>query len=365
MPTIYYSEFHHIASIYQKNQMGSKILVTGGLGYIGSHTTIELANAGFQPVIVDNLSNSRHEVIKRIANIIGYEPMLYIVDLCDMEAVKMLAEKESNIKGIIHFAACKSVGESVQLPLMYYRNNLVSLINILEAYKSKVINLIFSSSCTVYGQPDQLPVTEQTPLKNAQCPYGRTKQMAEKILEDITISNQNLRVLSLRYFNPVGAHASGLIGELPSGVAHNLVPIIIKTAMNREHRFTVFGNDYNTKDGTNVRDYVHVMDIAKAHVCALQKLCNNEQPPRYDVYNLGTGRGYSVLEVIKTFEKVSGITVNYGIGERRSGDVDEIWADVRKAENQLKWKAELDLEVMLMSAWNWGRNVKENPFWFT
>lgn len=341
--------------------MEYKILVTGGLGYIGSHTIVELAKAGFKPVIVDNLSNSRLEVIKCIAKIIGYEPTLHIVDLCDIEAVKVLSEKESDIKGIVHFAACKAVGESSQKPLMYYRNNLTSLLNILEAYKSQLIYFIFSSSCTVYGQPDNLPVTEQTLLKTAQSPYGRTKQMAEKILEDITFSNENLRVLSLRYFNPVGAHTSGLIGELPLNAPLNLVPVITKTAIDEKHRLIVYGNDYNTKDGTNIRDYVHVMDIAKAHVRALRKLCSDEQLPRYDVYNLGTGRGYSVLELIKTFEKVSGVHVNYTIGQRRTGDVDEIWADVSKAENGLQWKAELDLDAMLISAWNWEKNMKEHP----
>jgi UDP-glucose 4-epimerase len=341
--------------------MEYKVLVTGGLGYIGSHTTVELANAGFIPVIADNMSNSRLEVLQRIANIIGYEPTLHVVDLCDISAVKLLSEKEPDIKGIIHFAACKAVGESAQKPLMYYRNNLVSLLNILEAYKLRPINFIFSSSCTVYGQPDELPVTELSPMKVAQSPYGRTKQIAEKMLEDITSTNENLRVLSLRYFNPIGAHESGLIGELPLSAPLNLVPIITETAINKRTNFVIFGSDYNTKDGTNVRDYVHVMDIAKAHVCALKKLSCNEHSPRYDVYNLGTGRGYSILEIIKTFENVSGVKVNYIIGPRRPGDVDEIWADVRKAENELKWKAQLNLETMLVSAWNWEKNMKEKP----
>lgn len=339
--------------------MKYKVLVTGGLGYIGSHTTVELANAGFTPVIVDNLSNSRLEMYKRIAIIIGYEPILHVVDLCDISAVKLLSEKESDIKGIIHFAAFKAVGESAEKPLLYYKNNLVSLLNILEAYQYQSINFIFSSSCTVYGQPDNLPVTELTPLKAAQSPYGKTKQMAEKILEDITVSNQNLRVLSLRYFNPVGAHESGLIGELPLGVPLNLIPIITETAIGKRSSFTVFGNDYNTKDGTNVRDYVHVTDIAKAHVCALEKISCNQELPRYDVYNLGTGRGYSILELIKNFENISGIKVNYTLGPRRPGDVDEIWADVNKAEKELHWKAQLNLEAMLLSAWNWENSMKE------
>ena len=341
--------------------MAFKVLVTGGLGYIGSHTIVELANAGFIPVIVDNLSNSRLEILQRIARIIGYEPTLHIVDLGDTLAVNYLVEKEPDIKGIIHFAAYKAVGESTEKPLLYYRNNLISLLNILEAYKSRPICFIFSSSCTVYGQPDKLPVTELTPLKPAECPYGRTKQMCEKILEDVAISNQNIRVLSLRYFNPVGAHESALIGELPLGPPRNLVPVITETAMEIRPTFTVFGNDYKTKDGTNVRDYVHVTDIAKAHVCALKKAASDQGSPRYDVYNLGTGRGYSILEIIKTFENVSQVKVNYSIGERRAGDVDEIWTDVRKAESDLKWRAELNLEVMLASAWKWQIKMRDEP----
>ena len=339
--------------------MEFKVLVTGGLGYIGSHTVVELANAGFTPVIVDNLYNSQLEVLKRLANIIGFEPVLYIIDLCDATAVKLLSEKESDIKGIIHFAACKAVGESAAKPLLYYRNNLISLLNLLEAYKSHSISFIFSSSCTVYGQPDQLPVTELAPLKLAESVYGRTKQMCEQILEDITVSNENFRVLSLRYFNPVGAHHTSLIGELPLSPHLNLVPIITQTAINRRPMFTVFGDDYNTKDGTNVRDYVHVVDIANAHVCALRKASSEQQTLRYDVYNLGTGRGYSVFEIIKTFENVSGVKINYKIGPRRVGDVSEIWADVSKAEKELKWKAQLDLESMLISAWNWEKNMNE------
>jgi UDP-glucose 4-epimerase len=339
--------------------MEFKVLVTGGLGYIGSHTTIELANAGFIPIIVDNLSNSRLEILKRIAAIIGFEPVLHVVDLCDTSAVKLLSDREPSIRGIIHFAAYKAVAESTQEPLLYYRNNLVSLLNILEAYKSQSISFIFSSSCTVYGRPDKLPVTELTPLKAAQCPYGETKQMAEKILADITISNRNLRVLSLRYFNPVGAHESGLIGELSLGTPCNLVPVITETAINKRPQFMVFGSDYNTKDGTSVRDYVHVTDIAKAHVCALRKTCSDQQLPGYNVYNLGTGTGYSILEIIKTFEQVSGVKVNYIFGPRRPGDVSEIWADVTKVENELKWKAQLNLEAMLLSAWNWEKNMKE------
>ncbi|UJR06638.1 hypothetical protein I4U23_010922 [Adineta vaga] len=295
-----------------------KVLVTGGLGYIGSHTTVELVNAGFTPVIVDNLSNSRLEVIQRIEKIIGFKPIIHVVDLCDMAAVKFLSEKECDIQGIIHFAACKAVGESSEKPLL----------------------------CTVYGQPDQLPVTESTPIKPAQSPYGRTKQMAERMLDDVSASNENIRVLSLRYFNPVGAHDSGLIGELPLGVPLNLVPIITQTANNKRSNFTIFGNDYTTKDGTNVRDYVHVTDIAKAHVYALNKLSSYEQSSRYDVYNLSTGRGYSVLEIIETFEEISGVKLDYNVGPRRLGDVDEIWADVHKAENELKWKAQLDLKAI-------------------
>lgn len=346
----------------QGNFMKHKILITGGLGYIGSHTTIELAKAGFIPIIIDNLSNSRLAVYKNIASIIGYEPILHKIDLCDESSVKFLSESEPDIKGIIHFAAFKAVGESSEKPLMYYKNNLISLLNVLEVYQSQPVNFIFSSSCTVYGQPEKLPVTELTPLNAAQSPYGRTKQMAENILQDIIVCNKNLRVISLRYFNPIGAHESGLIGELPLGAPLNVVPVITETAIHKRPIFTVFGSDYNTKDGTNIRDYVHVTDVAKAHVCALQKLFSTEQVPQYNVYNLGTGKGYSVLQLINTFEKVSGVKVNYVLGPRRPGDIAEIWADVQKAENELQWKAELNLETMLVSAWNWEKYMKETLF---
>lgn len=339
--------------------MKYKVLVTGGLGYIGSHTVIELANAGFIPVIIDNLSNTRLEIHKNISTIIGYEPILYTIDLCNESEVKLFSEKEPDIKTIIHFAAFKAVGESTEKPLMYYKNNLMCLLNILEIYQSKSIDVIFSSSCTVYGHPEQLPVTELTSLKPAESPYGKTKQMAESILKDATAVNKSLRVISLRYFNPIGAHESGLIGELPFSSPRNVVPIITETSINKRSILTVFGNDYNTRDGTNIRDYVHVTDIAKAHVCALQKLLSHEQLPQFDVYNLGTGRGYSVLELIKTFETVSGTKLNYIFGPRRPGDIAEIWADVEKAKNELKWKATLDLKTMLLSALNWEKSKRE------
>lgn len=342
--------------------MTRKVLVTGGLGYIGSHTVVELATAGFKPIIVDNLSNSRQQILDRIATIIGYKPTYYNIDLCNASSVKLLVEMEGDIKGIIHFAAYKSVGESSEKPLMYYRNNLISLLNVLDAYKSQPIHFIFSSSCTVYGRPEKLPVTELTPLEPAKCPYGRTKQMCERILEDTALTSEALRVISLRYFNPVGAHESGLIGELPIGPPMSLVPVITETAIKKRSMFTVFGGDYNTKDGTNIRDYVHVIDIAKAHVCALRKVMLDEKSSKFDVYNLGTGRGFSILEIIKTFENITQVKVDYRIGERRPGDVDEIWADVSKAENQLCWKAEQSLEMMLASAWKWELSMRDSPF---
>ncbi|WP_428327474.1 UDP-glucose 4-epimerase GalE [Mucilaginibacter sp.] len=338
----------------------AKILVTGGLGFIGSHTVVELINSGYEPVIVDDLSNSDPKILDQLAKIIGYKPAFHQLDLCDEQGVKALAAAEPDITGIIHFAAFKAVGESVQKPLKYYRNNFYSLINILEAYYSRPINFVFSSSCTVYGQPEQLPVTENAPVKPAESPYGNTKQIAEEILKDMMASGANYKVISLRYFNPVGAHETALIGELPIGVPQNLVPFITQTAIGKREKITVFGNDYNTPDGSCIRDYIHVVDLAKAHVAAL-KLLEKDSFTGYDVFNLGTGNGNSVLEVIHAFERATGVKVNYEIGARRGGDVEQVWGDVTKSQNELHWKAELGIDTMMSSAWEWEKYISQNP----
>jgi UDP-glucose 4-epimerase len=339
----------------------SKILVTGGLGYIGSHTVVELINAGFEPVIVDDLSNSNPKILDQITKIIGHRPVFHQLDLSDEHAAKNLATSVPDIAGIIHFAASKAVGESVQEPLKYYRNNIYSLVNLLNAYYSKPINFVFSSSCTVYGQPDVLPVTERAPIKPAESPYGNTKQIAEEILKDMIASGRSAyKVIALRYFNPVGAHDSALIGELPIGVPQNLVPFITQTAMGKREKLTVFGDDYNTSDGSCVRDYIHVVDLAKAHVAAF-KLMGKSEFSGYDVFNIGTGNGNTVLEIISAFERVTGEKLNYTIGPRRSGDIEKVWGDVSKAEKQLHWKAALGIDTMMASAWAWEKYISQNP----
>lgn len=338
----------------------SKILVTGGLGYIGSHTVVELINAGFEPVIVDDLSNSQPKILEQIAKIAGKRPVFHELDLSDENAVRNLATAEPDIAGVIHFAAFKAVGESVQQPLKYYRNNIYSLINLLESYYGKPVNFVFSSSCTVYGQPDELPVTEQAPIKPAQSPYGNTKQIAEEILFDTVAAGSPYKVIALRYFNPVGAHESALIGELPIGVPQNLVPFITQTAIGKREKLTVFGDDYNTKDGSCVRDYIHVVDLAKAHVAALRLMEKNEFKG-YDVFNIGTGNGNTVLEIINAFERVTGEKLNYVIGPRRAGDVEKVWGNVSKAEEKLHWKAELGIDSMMSSAWAWEKYISQNP----
>jgi UDP-glucose 4-epimerase len=337
-----------------------KILVTGGTGYIGSHTVVELQQKGFEVLIVDNLSNSTAAVIERVEMITGVKPPLEVFDLCDAQKTRMLFENNTDIAAVIHFAASKSVGESVADPLKYYRNNLVSTMNVLEnMVKYQVKRIAFSSSCTVYGQPDHLPVTEQSPLIKAESPYGNTKKMMEDIIED-AVKAHGLQAVSLRYFNPVGAHESALIGEAPSGVPDNLVPYLTQVAMGQRPFLRVFGDDYDTPDGTPVRDYLHVVDLAKAHVMAVNRLLNNMQKSGYEVFNLGTGTGYSVLEVIGSFEKVSGIKLNYHVVARRPGDVVKIWADPTLANHELGWKAEKDLDDMMRSAWAWeqSRNSK-------
>jgi UDP-glucose 4-epimerase len=337
-----------------------KILVTGGLGFIGSHTVVELVNAGYEPVIVDDLSNSDPKILDQIAKIIGYKPVFHKLDLCNEHSVKELAVNEPDIEGIIHFAAYKAVGESVQKPLKYYRNNFYSLINLLEAYYGKALNFVFSSSCTVYGQPEQLPVTEAAPVQPAQSPYGNTKQIAEEILQDMITSGSDYKVVSLRYFNPVGAHDSALIGELPIGVPQNLVPFITQTAIGKRQKITVFGDDYNTPDGSCVRDYIHVVDLAKAHVAAL-KLMQKDNFEGYDVFNIGTGNGTTVLQIIHAFERATGVKLNYEIGPRRGGDVEQVWGDVTKSTNKLGWKAKLGIDDMMSSAWEWEKYISQNP----
>jgi UDP-glucose 4-epimerase len=339
----------------------SKILVTGGTGFIGSHTVVELYNAGYEVIIIDNLSNSNPKILDQIETIIGIRPEFTELDLCDEDKIKEFAARHTDISGVIHFAAYKAVGESVQQPLKYYKNNFYSLINLINAFDSTV-KLVFSSSCTVYGQPDVLPVTEEAPTKKAESPYGNTKQIAEEILQETCAVVPTLKVISLRYFNPVGAHHSSLIGELPIGVPQNLVPFITQSAIGKRGPITVYGNDYNTPDGSAIRDYIHVVDLAKAHVAAIKRLENDSDGANYEVFNLGTGKGSTVLEVIGAFEQSTGEKLNYTIGPRRAGDIEQVWGDVTKSTEVLGWKAELGLEEMMSSAWKWEKYLKENPF---
>jgi len=330
-----------------------KILVTGGTGYIGSHTVVELQKQGFDVIIVDNLSNSSAAVVERITMITGIKPQLEIFDLCEAEKTFRLIEEHREIAAVIHFAAFKSVGESVQHPLKYYRNNLLSTISLLESMKRNgVKHLAFSSSCTVYGQPDELPVTEQTPLKRAESPYGNTKKIMEDIISD-TVKTADVTAISLRYFNPIGAHESALIGEAPSGIPDNLVPYITQTAAGIRPFLRVFGKDYDTPDGTPIRDYLHVVDLAKAHVIALKRMLDGKCKDRFEIFNLGTGAGYSVMDIIHSFERVSGLKLNYQVAPRRPGDIVKIWADPSYANRKLGWKAEKTLDDMMRSAWAW------------
>ena len=339
--------------------MKQQILVTGGTGYIGSHTVVELINEGFETIIVDNLSNSSADVIDNIKKITGTKPTFEQFDLTDRSKLEAFFEKHPKIDAIIHFAASKAVGESVQKPLLYYRNNLVSLMNLLDCQlKYKVANIVFSSSCTVYGQPEVLPVTENTPRKNAESPYANTKRVNEDILYDTICANPQLKGIALRYFNPIGAHPSALIGELPLGVPQNLVPFITQTAAGLRNELKVFGDDYETPDGSAIRDYINVVDLAKAHVVAIKRLLENRGKANYEVFNLGTGNGYSVLEIINGFEKATGVKLNYKIVARRAGDIVKIWADTTYANNELGWKAQTSLEDTLLSAWKWEKNVR-------
>lgn len=336
-----------------------KILVTGGLGFIGSHTVVELQNEGFEVVVVDNLSNSSINVLEGIEAITGKRPIFEEFDLRDKPKVQDFFQKHDDIAGVIHFAASKAVGESVEEPLLYYENNLGVLVYVLQELKKKGdASFIFSSSCTVYGQADEMPITEAAPVKPAESPYGNTKQVGEEVIRDTCKVNPELKAISLRYFNPIGAHPSGKIGELPIGVPQNLVPFITQTGVGLREQLSVFGDDYPTEDGTCVRDYIHVVDLAKAHVAALQRLLENKNEGNYEVFNLGTGTGSSVLEVIQSFERVSGEKLNYKIVGRRPGDVIQAYADTKKANEILGWKAKSSLDDAMKSAWEWEKIVR-------
>jgi len=340
--------------------MKNKIVVTGGTGYIGSHTAVELIQEGFEVILIDNLYNSEAEVAGRIGMITGVTPKLEIFDLCDSGRLDNFLKKNKDIAAIIHFAAYKSVGESVNKPLDYYRNNLVSLINLLDSMRTHDIGcMVFSSSCTVYGQPEKLPVTEDAPIQPAVSPYGNTKQIGEEIIRDTVFANQKLKAVSLRYFNPIGAHPSALIGELPRGVPENLVPFITQTAYGLRDELKIFGNDYDTPDGSCIRDYLHVVDLAKAHVIAVKRLIEGKNKNRYEVFNLGTGNGVSVLDAIRSFEKVSGIKLKYRITGRRPGDIEKIWADPSLANRELGWKTLSSLDESMRTAWEWEKNVRK------
>ncbi len=333
--------------------MPGKILVTGGTGYIGSHTCVVLLQSGYDVHIVDNLSNSHQDVVDKIARITGKTPGFTRLDLCDKEVIYGFMKEHQDITGVIHFAALKAVGESWEYPVRYYHNNILGLLNLLNAmHESGCKNLVFSSSCTVYGQPDELPVSESAPLKKALSPYGNTKKMCEEIIED-HVTATSLNAISLRYFNPIGAHPSALIGELPLGVPNNLVPFLTQTAMGKRECLKVFGDDYSTPDGTGIRDYIHVTDLSQAHLAAIERLEKEKNTQPCEVFNLGTGSGYSVLDIIRTFERVNEVKVNHQIEDRRPGDIEKVWANPEKANRELGWKARLGLEEMLESAWKW------------
>lgn len=329
-----------------------KILVTGGLGFIGSHTVVELQNSGYDVVIIDNLSNSKIEVLDNITSITGKKPDYHNIDLRNKKDVQHFFQQEK-IDGIIHFAASKAVGESVEQPLKYYENNITTLVYLLqEMKKHNLSNFIFSSSCTVYGQADELPITEKAPVKPAESPYGNTKQIGEEIIKESCKAN-GLRAIALRYFNPIGAHESAKIGELPLGVPQNLIPFVTQTAAGIREQLSVFGGDYPTTDGTAIRDYIHVVDLAQAHIIALERLIENKNKSDYEVFNVGTGKGSSVLEVIQAFEKVSNTSLNYKIVDRREGDITAAYANTSLANEELGWKAEKTLDEALSSAWKW------------
>ena len=342
--------------------MKQTILVTGGTGFIGSHTTVELQQAGYNVVIIDNLSNSKVEVLDGIEKITGIRPAFENVDLRDVDATEKVFAKYPDIEGIIHFAASKAEGESVQKPLLYYRNNIVSLVNLLELMpKYNVKGIIFSSSCTVYGQPtpENLPVTENAPIQPALSPYGNTKQVNEEIIRDFIHSGASIKSIVLRYFNPIGAHPSALIGELPNGVPMNLIPFVTQTAIGVRKELKIFGNDYNTPDGTCIRDYIYVVDLAKAHVAAMARVLDKETEP-IEYFNIGTGTGVSTLEVVEGFERATGVKVNWQFAPRREGDIEKVWGNVDKANKMLGWKADTPLEDVLKSAWKWQLKLRED-----
>ena len=348
---------HHFESLTMKQT----ILVTGGTGFIGSHTTVELIEAGYKVVIVDNLSNSTADSIDGIERITGVRPAFEKVDCCDKEALENVFQKYPDIKGIIHFAASKAVGESVEKPLLYYRNNITSLLNLLELMPEYgVKGIIFSSSCTVYGQPtaENLPVTEEAPIQKALSAYGNTKQINEEIIQDYIHSGADIKAVILRYFNPIGAHPSAEIGELPNGVPMNLIPFVTQTAMGIRNELKVFGNDYNTPDGTCIRDYIYVVDLAKAHVKAIERVLDTDSD-KIEVFNIGTGTGWSTLQVVEGFEKATGVKLNWKYAPRREGDIEKVWGNVDKANKVLGWKAEANIEDVLRSAWNWQKKLRE------
>lgn len=334
-----------------------RILITGGTGYIGSHTAVELISKGYEVIIIDNLSNSFEEVVDSIEKISGKRPAFFNIDLNNKSAVDSFF-KENKIEAVIHFAAFKSVGESVSHPSLYYRNNINSLLNVADACNEYgITKFVYSSSCSVYGEPDKLPIDEQAVVKQAESPYANTKKIGEDILRDISRIS-NLKTIALRYFNPVGAHKSALIGEYPVGTPLNLFPVITQSVIGKRGPITVFGNDYNTPDGSCVRDYIHVVDIANAHIVAIERLLNNTSSESFELFNLGTGNGLTVLEVIHAFEKYTGLKVNYTIGNRRAGDVEKVYADTQKANSVLGWKAVHTLEDMITSAWEWEQKLK-------
>ena len=340
----------------------AKVLVTGGTGFIGSHTVVELISKGHEVVVVDDLSNSSENSLDGVEKITGMRPKFHKLDICDLSALKDFFKNEPGISAIIHFAAYKAVGESVAEPLKYYRNNLLNLMNLMDCMRQyDVSSIIFSSSATVYGQPDILPATESSPIKPAESPYGNTKQICEEIIRDTIKSDDRLKGISLRYFNPIGAHDSAEIGELPLGVPNNLMPFITQTAIGKREQLKVFGSDYGTPDGTAVRDYIHVVDLAIAHVIAVERLVEGMNKKSFEIFNLGTGKGFSVLDVIKSFEKTTGEKLNYVITDRRPGDVEQIYASTKFANEELGWKAIKTLDDMTRSAWNWEKKIVKKP----
>ena len=340
--------------------MKERILVTGGTGYIGSHTVVELQNAGYEVIVVDNLSNSAVDSLRGAASITGIEPAFEKIDCCEKLSLDGVFKKYRGIKAVIHFAASKAVGESVEKPLSYYRNNLVSLLNVLECMnENEVPNFVFSSSATVYGQPETLPVTEDAPVQPATSPYGNTKQIAEEIIRDCALADTRFKSVILRYFNPVGAHPSAAIGELPNGIPNNLIPFVTQTAIGLRECLSVFGDDYNTPDGSAIRDYIYVVDLAKAHVIAVERLLTSANRKNPEIFNLGTGTGLSVLEILDEFEKATGVKVNRKIVARRTGDIEKVWADPSLANTELGWKADTPTAEMLSSAWAWEKKLAE------